>query len=400
MNPHLKRLAQMPDQKDRLILGLMSGTSADGLDMALCRVEEQGLNTKCELIQFESQPYEPEWRDRLIRICSRPKIDSLELVQTHNHLALWHAKQIMSFLKKIKLDPKEVDLIASHGHTFFHAPKTLHQSDSFGNATFQIVDGDHIAHKTGIITIHDFRQKHIAAGGEGAPLALYGDFLLFAHKTKNRILLNIGGISNLSHLPPGQIFVNCIASDIGPGNTLMDRWIQHTNPQSIFDKDGEMASRGIINMSLLKELKENPFFKIPLPKTTGPETFHERFLFDAIGKCSASEAISPEDVMATLNRFTAESISDAVEALTANDGAALIVSGGGVLNNRLMENIRLLIKDNITMLKSDQMGVPAEAKEAMLFALLANEMVCGSKVFENGNHKVPGVNLGKISLPD
>lgn len=399
MNPHLQRLAKMPEQSSRLILGLMSGTSFDGLDIALCRISGQGLHTKMELVYFETSLYTSQWREQLKKICSKSQVDSLELCLTNNHLAKWHASQINAFFSKHNIDKKEVDLIASHGHTFFHAPFSLHQNNNFGHSTFQIADGDHIAHDTGIITIHDFRQKQIAAGGEGAPLSLYGDFLLFAHKEKNRILLNIGGISNISHIPYGQDFSACFASDLGPGNSLMDRWMQQLNLNNYYDQDGGMAAKGEINIKLLECLKIHPFFGLPLPKTTGPETFNLHFIADAIEKCDLKN-ISDESVMATLNRFTAECIFDAIEPLLQEKNTELIVSGGGVFNKTLIKNILVLLGEKVQLTYSDAYAVPAEAKEAILFALLANEMVCGSDAFQNSITKTPGVSMGKISFPN
>lgn len=398
MNHHLNRLSGMAKKSERLILGLMSGTSADGLDMAICRVSGKGLDTKIDLTHFNSVPYSSTWRKKLLAICSRPETDALELCLVHTHLAQWQAKQILRFLKDIKMEPQEVDLIASHGHTFYHAPYSLHKIAGYGNATMQIVDGDHIAHETGIITISDFRQKHVAAGGEGAPLALYGDFLLFSHQTKNRILLNIGGISNFSHLPPGQDFASCFASDVGPGNTLMDKWIQHISGELTFDKDGEMASKGNINPSLLEILKENPFIKLPLPKSTGPETFNEKFLNEAIEKCKDKGNLTNEDVMATLNRYTAACIYEAIESLCRADETELVISGGGVFNGMLMRNLKSLFSPKVNILKSEDLGIASDAKEAVLFALLANETVCGSRVFDSESKR--GLNMGKISLPD
>jgi anhydro-N-acetylmuramic acid kinase len=398
MNQYLKRLAKMPEQSSRLILGLMSGTSLDGLDMALCRIYDKGLQTKMELVHFETRAYTRQWKEQLIKLCAKSQVDSLELCLTNNHLAKWHAAQINAFLTKHNIDPNEVDLIASHGHTFFHAPYFFHQKNDFGHSTFQIADGDHIAHDTGIIAIHDFRQKHIAAGGEGAPLALYGDFLLFAHKEKNRILLNIGGISNISHLPPGQDFSTCFASDLGPGNSLMDRWVQQLNLNEHYDQDGEMASKGEINTQLLACLKEHPFFGLALPKTTGPETFNLKFIADALEKC-AIKNISDNSVMSTLNRFTAECIYDAIAHLLDHNNTELIVSGGGVFNKTLIKNLSILLGEKAQLIPSDDYGVAAEAKEAILFALLANEMVCGSDAFRSSDARVLGMNMGKISLP-
>src|SRR6202007_1935544 len=179
------------------------------------------------------------------------------------------------------LHPDEVDLVASHGQSIYHAPKLLHQREGFGNATLQIGDGDQLAVSTGIITISDFRQKHIAAGGEGAPLAVYGDYFIFSKKGENRIILNIGGIANFTYLPGDLDAKNIFSTDTGPGNTLMDAYMQ-LHFQLSFDKDAAVASRGMINEELLKELMQNSFFEKGFPKTTGPELFNLSYLENAI----------------------------------------------------------------------------------------------------------------------
>ena len=175
-----------------------------------------------ELLNFETVSYTDDFKNEIKTVFSKKNIDLEKLCLLNPWMALQHAGIINTCLQKWNINNEEVDLIASHGQTIYHAPQSLHQQEKFGNATLQIGDGDHLAVATGIITISDFRQKHIAAGGEGAPLAVYGDYLLFSKKGEDRILLNIGGIANFTYLPGSMDVQNILCTDIGPGNTLMD----------------------------------------------------------------------------------------------------------------------------------------------------------------------------------
>ena len=201
MNKNLEKLFKISSKKERKILGLMSGTSADGLDVALCDIKGNGVDTKLKLLFFETITYKPPFKQEIKSILSRRDADLEKVTMLNEWIGIQYAAIINSCLKKWNLKKKNIDLIASHGQTIYHAPKSLHQHKKFTNSTLQIGDGDHIAVHTGIITISDFRQKHIAAGGEGAPLAVYGDYILCSKKGENRIMLNIGGISNLTFLP-------------------------------------------------------------------------------------------------------------------------------------------------------------------------------------------------------
>ena len=400
MNKTWHKLASMAEKSSRRIIGLMSGTSLDGLDIAVCNINGFGKNTVVHLEHFTTIPYPEFWSERLSDLSSKMQIDTLNLCLTNNHLAIWHAEQINTFLQACGINSADVDLIASHGHTIFHAPKSFHQQPTSHHSTFQITDGDHLAEHTGIITIHDFRQKHIAAGGEGAPLALFGDYILFLSQEKNRILLNIGGISNISYLPADCSFSAALASDVGPGNTMMDNWVKLHFPHLKFDEDGQWASIGVYNEALLNALKRNPFCNQTFPKTTGPENFNLEFLYDAM-QTSDTNNLAPADVMATLNRFTADCIINAIEKLKTPKNTELIVSGGGVKNKVLMQHIKERLNSNMHIEPIENFNLTADSKEAVLFALLANEMVCGSTLFESRNHFGNNIalNFGKIALP-
>ena len=176
MNAHLEKLYAISKKPVRKIIGLMSGTSLDGLDVAFCSFMGNGLQTKIELLQFETIPFAEDFKNEIKSVFSKKNVDLEKLCLLNPWIALRHAGMVNACLQKWNIKNDDVDLIASHGQTIYHAPKNLHQQQKFGNATLQIGDGDHLAVATGIITISDFRQKHIAAGGEGAPLAVYGDY--------------------------------------------------------------------------------------------------------------------------------------------------------------------------------------------------------------------------------
>ena len=397
MHPSVQKLYNIAGKKSRLIIGLMSGTSLDGLDIALCEITGTGTSTQVNLIQFETVPYSMDFKEKVFSVFSKQN-GSLELLTLLNPwIANQHAKIINQTMAKWGIKNSQVDLLASHGQTIYHAPKILHPNDDFGNASLQIGDGDHLAVATGIITLSDFRQKHIAAGGEGAPLAVYGDYLLAADATENRLLLNIGGIANFTYLPANCKLSDVFSSDTGPGNTIMDAYMRaHFNLP--YDKDGWIASKGVVNENLLKALESNWFLKVDLPKTTGPELFNVAFLMEA-QKVSNTELISDNDIMATLNKFTANTIVESVKKYLVNDQKyALYVSGGGMHNTILMNHLRKLLP-NINIQSSEAIGLQPDAKEAILFALLANECIAGEPIFAGVNATKIPVSMGKISLP-
>src|ERR1700744_4669058 len=201
LNQNLQKLFNIAQKTEKLGIGLMSGTSLDGLDIALCRFTGNGLKTKFELIKFITIPYQQHFKNEVHEIFSRRLVDLEKITLLNAYIGTFHGELILKALAKWNIKPGEIDFIASHGQTIYHAPKRLHQQAGYPNATLQIGDGDHIAVKTGILTISDFRQKHIAAAGGGAPLALAGDVLLAGKPGEARILLNIGGIATLTYLP-------------------------------------------------------------------------------------------------------------------------------------------------------------------------------------------------------
>jgi anhydro-N-acetylmuramic acid kinase len=397
MNPGIQKLYNLANKPGRLIIGLMSGTSLDGLDIALCKIEGWGQNTKMELLNFETVSYTDDFKNEVRNVFSKKEIDLEKLCQLNPWIALQHAGMINTCLQKWNIKNAEIDLMASHGQTIYHAPQRLHQQQKFGNATLQIGDGDHLAVATGIITISDYRQKNIAAGGEGAPLAVYGDHILFSKRGENRILLNIGGIANFTFLPGND--ENILCTDVGPGNTLMDAFMQEQFPGSSFDKDSQLAKAGTVNENLLAALKGHDFFKQDFPKTTGPELFNLYYLQQAI-QISGTVSLSAANTMATLNRFSADMIVVAIkDCLGDKTEIKIFSSGGGIHNPLLMEHLHEQLP-GCTFLSTAETGVNPDAKEAVLFALLANECVCSNvsttKIKSPG---IPAVAMGKISFP-
>jgi anhydro-N-acetylmuramic acid kinase len=398
MHTNIQGLYEIANKSSRRVIGLMSGTSLDGLDIALCTITGAGNTTKVSLDEFITVPYAPDLKEKLLTVFSKKIVSLEQLCVLNPWLALQHASMINDALKQWGMQSNDVDLIASHGQTIYHAPKSLHPDDAYGPATLQIGDADHIAVATGIITISDFRQKHIAAGGEGAPLSLYGDYLLCAHETENRILLNIGGIANFSLLNANSSLAQVFSSDTGPGNTLMDGYTRKYFDGLPFDKDGVIAKSGKINEALLQSLKSNPFFNVAFPKTIGPELFNLEYIIQA--QMALGTMLSHEDVLATLNRFTAQTISDAIKKRV---GSKLIytmyVSGGGMHNHLLMEHLKQLLP-SITIKSSMEIGILPDAKEAILFALLGNEAVAGTPLLAGGNATKVATTMGKISFPN
>ena len=401
MNKILKNLYQIAQKPSRKIIGLMSGTSMDGLDVALCEISGAGESTKVKLLNFDTVDYSEEIKTEIRKVFAKQTIDFQHLALLNEWIGVLHADMILACLKRWNIATDEVDLIASHGQTVMHTPKILHQQEKFPNATLQIGDGDHIAVKTGIITLSDFRQKHLAAGGEGAPLAVYGDYFIFGKKGENRIMLNMGGIANFTYLPasmnPEEVFV----TDTGTGNTLIDAFIRHYFPEKAYDKDAEIARQGAVNQLLLDELKSDNFFKTAFPKTTGPELFSIEYVKKAQAK-SNTEHISVNDLLATLTRFSAETIAEAVN-FTINNTSYNIkdfnvyMSGGGMHNPLLVSWLKELLPCNF--LEINDLGISGDAKEAVLFAILANETVSGGESDFGSRRGIPSVSMGKISFP-
>ncbi len=397
MNNNIQNLYDIASKPVRRIIGLMSGTSFDGLDIAVCEFQGSGLGTNIEVINFATKDYNPEFKEDLKSVFAKKFADLEKITLLNAVIGSYYADLILECLEDWNISPDEIDLIASHGQTIYHAPSHQHNIPGYPNATLQIGDADHLAMKTGIITLSDFRQKHIAAGGEGAPLAVYGDYLIFSSATENRIMLNIGGIANFTFLPSGHS-TGFFSSDVGPGNTLMDQYIQLKYPGKYYDKNAEIASSGQVNEQLLVALLDHPFYKADFPKTTGPELFSLDYLNEAI-KRSGQYNVSNEDVLATLAAFSAKGIIMAITESVKDKGEfEIYLSGGGMYNPLLVNYVEEHFGRKLKF--TSDLGINPDAKEAVLFALLANEAVSGGNTPFGDRPGVPTVSMGKVSFPN
>lgn len=400
MNPSIKKLADLAEKKSRKMIGLMSGTSLDGLDIALCEIQGSGENTSVELLKFVTISYSELIRPDLKKISSVEDVKLKEISYWHTRLAYLHSEMILSALNDWKIKPEDVDCIASHGQTIYHYPARDQKGVEIKvNNTLQIGDGDHIAKKTGILTISDFRQKHVAHGGEGAPMAGLVDRMLFTHPTEIRILLNIGGIGNFTYLPPKNSTKKSFTTDTGPGNTLIDALTLHYF-QKPYDEDGKIAYSGNVNEKLLHELLADSWFEEKSSKTTGPEYFNLEWIRKKVESAGTSvDKIPPEDLIRTASELSARTIAENIKTFISDEqSATLYASGGGAHNPYIMKRIdeqlpRVEIKD------IHELGISADAKEAVLFAVLANEMLAGDGFELETDGKREKVNFGKISFP-
>jgi len=391
LNKNLQKLVDIVQKEEKIGIGLMSGTSLDGLDIALCRFTGNGLKTLFEPLQFTTIPYKNDFKKEIQSVFARRDADLEKVCLLNAFIGAFHGELVLQALAGWGIKPGSVDFIASHGQTIYHAPKSQHKQPGYPNATLQIGDGDHLAVKTGILTISDFRQKHLAAGGEGAPLALYGDVLLGGKAGENRILLNIGGIANLTFLPADTNYKNVLCTDVGPGNTLIDA-ASRKYFNKPYDEDSKIAFAGTVNETLLAALLDHPFFSEKTPKTTGPEVFNLAYLEHALH--SGKATVTNEDLICTLSAFTAKSIADLILKNFNGDDLKIFASGGGAKNLYIIYYLKKALP-NAVIADTSEIGINPDAKEAILFALLGNEALSGEPIAIGSN---PAVLMGKISF--
>lgn len=397
----MKRLIEIAKKSERTVLGLMSGTSHDGIDAAIVKIAGSGAGSKVTLLHYNSYPY-PAGLQRRIGMAFTG--NAADICRLNVELGEAFADAAMNCIKEAGLESQDVDLIASHGQTIYHIPPT----EGTAGCTLQIGEDSVIAELTGILTVSDFRPRDMAAGGHGAPLVPLADYILFHEKGKVKTVQNIGGIANVTVVT--EKLEDVIAFDTGPGNSLIDEAVKIlTGGKEFFDLDGKMASSGKIDNELLKELMNNPYFSMNPPKSTGRELFGKEmaFLLTRLvsGEVGRRKGRKKEDLIATLTRFTAESISDAYKRFVfpKHNIDQVILTGGGSRNPVLIDHLKELLKKasktRPAIVFIDKLGIPSSAKEALSFAILGNETVSGNP----GNlPKATGakkaVILGKISL--
>lgn len=339
------------------ILGLMAGTSLDGIDAALCEIRGSGPSLRAELVAFECVAYSPELRERLLRACSN-EADVREVARLNVEVA----EEFAVVALKVLGEHGPAELIASHGQTIAHLPDA--------GATLQIGEGAVLAERTGLTVVCNFRARDMAAGGQGAPLVPYVDWALLRHPSKNRVVLNIGGIANCTILPAGCTLAEVRAWDTGPGNMTIDEGMKRACGET-FDKDGALAAQGMVQPFELSDV--HPFFEQTPPKTAGREQFGAAFV-----EANWSSEKSDADNIAFLTAVTATSIADSIERFSGfgEGDHELIVSGGGTHNATLMQMLARQVAP-ARVLHAEEVGIQSDAKEALAFAILGCETLHG-----------------------
>jgi anhydro-N-acetylmuramic acid kinase len=382
----LARLQAARERRERLVIGLLSGTSADGTDAALCAIEGVDDTTRCTVRGFISTPFARPLRERIFRLA---EANAAELCDLDVLLGQAFAEAAVAVANAAGVPLADVDLIGSHGQTAVHHPISAGRI----GATLQIGEAAVIAERTGCPVVSDFRVRDVAAGGEGAPLVPLADHLLFRAPGRRRAMQNIGGIANVTLV--SERLSDLVAFDNAPGNMPLDTVARAASDGvEAFDRDGIRAARGRIDDALLTELHRHPFLSQPPPKSTGREDFGREFVYPLLTRFGDRK----DDLLATLTRFSAEAIARSYrEALPAMPDEVYI-SGGGALNPTLMRHLVELLAP-IPVQSLAALGVDPEAKEAIAFAVLANQTLFGAA----GN--IPAVTgaagprvLGKLSF--
>ena len=353
-----------------LALGIMSGTSADGIDVALVRM----AGKKASLEKFAAIPFPRAVQKAILNLGEGHGVTAGEISQLNFLLGETFASAALAACKKFRVPRSWIDVIGSHGQTIFHQGTPAPYLGKRIASTLQIGEPSVIAARTGVTTVGDFRPADMAAGGQGAPLVPFVDFLLYRKARIGRAALNIGGIANLTVIPAGAKLEDVFAFDTGPGNMVVDALVRHfTRGQKTYDRNAEIAARGNLLPGLLQTLLRQKYFSSRPPKTTGREQYGEEYMREVLAHREARRA-RPEDIIRTATILTALSILDAIHRFVAPRAKIeeLIVSGGGASNPLLMAQIESGLK-TIRLRQADELGVPGDAKEAFAFAVLACE---------------------------
>jgi anhydro-N-acetylmuramic acid kinase len=352
-------------------VGLMSGTSMDGIAAAVARFEPRAASHEArghdvELLSFVQHPYSDDQRRRLRAVMR--EASAREFCRVGFDLGAWLADAALEAIAKSGLKRSDIRAIGSHGHTVWHEPP---------HSTLQVGETAVVAERTGIDTIGDFRVADMAAGGQGAPLAPIGDALLFSSQAYWRALQNIGGIGNVTIVPPAGRLEGIRAFDTGPGVAVTDAVVESLYPGETYDRDGHLARSGKAMTRVVDDLLQHPYFSTPPPKSTGRELFNADYVREFVERCKAvDERARPEDIVATAVEFTARSIADAFHRFVPPEVTEVLPSGGGTRHPVLYERLQSLLAPR-QVRRFDEVFFDAEAKEAVVFALLAKLAVDG-----------------------
>jgi anhydro-N-acetylmuramic acid kinase len=353
------------------VAGVMSGTSADGIDVAAVRIAPGKLRPTLTLLAHQHFAYPAALRRSVLAAMNAESTSTAELARLNWRLGLAYAEAVNETRKKYKL---RLDLVGCHGQTLYHQARAAQYAGRKFACTWQAGEAQAIAAELGVPVVSNFRPADMLAGGQGAPLVPLLDYVLFADAKRGRVLQNIGGIANMTVLPSKSLRHEVVAFDTGPGNMVID-WLAQKLFDKPFDRNGALAARGAVVEPVLKEALRHPYFKMRPPKTAGREQFGRAYAADFLGKCLA-QSRSLNDALATATALTAESIARSyardVEPRMKGHAVDVIVSGGGARNRTLMKMLAARLEPlRCTLRDSDAFGLPAEAKEAAAFALLA-----------------------------
>ena len=378
--------------KSLLVLGLMSGTSADAIDVALARIAGTAPKRNAKLLHHTSIHFPPQLRKEILRVAEQQPLSAGQLSQLNFRLGETFAEAALTACRHFRVAPKNIALIGSHGQTIFHQGHPVPYLGRPTASTLQIGEAAIIAARTGITTIADFRPADMAQAGQGAPLVPYADYVLYRHKKLGRVSLNLGGIANITVIPanatPSQVF----AFDTGPANMLIDALVEHfTKGRRRFDKNARLAQQGRSIPALLDELMRDPYLKLAPPKSTGREYYGRTYL-EKLLRLGRRHRAKPNDLIRAATIFTALSIVDALNrfVLPKHKIHQLIVSGGGSKNPLLLAQLSAALNQvgaqhvapqarkmsaigKIEVLPSSAFGIPEDAKESLAFAVLAYE---------------------------
>jgi anhydro-N-acetylmuramic acid kinase len=385
----VNRLALIGAKPERLALGLISGTSVDGVDAALVRIRGGGPTVSLTLEHFATYPFDPAVRNAVFELFRPESSNVVKLCQLNFVLGEVFATAALQLMQEAGVEPGQVDLIGSHGQTVWHEPMPVTIAGITSRSTLQIGEPAVIAERTGVVTVADFRVRDMAAGGQGAPLVPYLDLCLLRHEVLNRATQNIGGIGNVTYLPADCSADQIRAFDTGPGNMIMDALcVEHFDRP--YDDGGAIAATGRVDEGLLAELLRHPYLAQQPPKTTGRELFGAQFARELTGRAA------PDDLIATAAAFTAHSIADQYSRFLGRVDE-VIVGGGGARNPVLM---RLLAQALPTakVMTHEAVGINSEAKEAMAFALMANDAILGLVNNVAGSTGGRPVVMGKVMV--
>jgi anhydro-N-acetylmuramic acid kinase len=381
-----------------LVLGLMSGTSADGVDVALVKISGKASAPRPRLDNFMHFPYSATVREAVLRVANGAATTTREISQLNFRLGELFAEAALRACHTFRISPQRIALVGSHGQTIYHQGAGSQFLGSRTASTLQIAEPAVIAERTGITTIADFRPADVAAGGQGAPLVPLVDYLLYRHAHRGRAALNIGGIANVTVIPAGAQPEDVFAFDTGPGNMVMDALASYaTRGRLRFDRDARLALKGKLLPRLFKDLLRHPFFRVPPPKTAGREEFGGPYVERLLAWGERNRA-RPADLIHTATAFTAASVADAFHRYVFRRArlSDLILSGGGARNPLLVAYLAALLP-GMKIVRAESLGVPGDAKEAFAFAVLAYV------AWHRGTNNMPGATgarhpavLGKI----